>query len=322
MLRRKDLLGLYDVTSDELTEILDVAAYMKKQLRAGNKKLSSLAGKTATILFYENSTRTRTSFELACKYLGATCVNIAAGTSSVKKGETLIDTGETLDAMKNDFIIIRHPMAGAPKLLSEHVKAGVINGGDGMNEHPTQALLDMCTMRETFGRIEGLKVAILGDITHSRVAKSNLFGLTKLGAEVTMYAPKTLLPKGIEEMGARVCNSREEAVKDADVVMGLRIQLERQQAGNFPSLDEYAHFYGVNREIFSLAKPNAIIMHPGPVNRGVELTGKLIDDGASRILDQVLSGVAVRMAVLSLLANYRDEEKNRTTEVQKEKVLC
>lgn len=322
MLRRKDLLGLYDVTSDELTEILDVAAYMKKQLREGNKKLSSLAGKTATILFYENSTRTRTSFELACKYLGATCVNIAAGTSSVKKGETLIDTGETLDAMKNDFIIIRHPMAGAPKLLSEHVKAGVINGGDGMNEHPTQALLDMCTMRETFGRIEGLKVAILGDITHSRVAKSNLFGLTKLGAEVTMYAPKTLLPKGIEEMGARVCNSREEAVKDADVVMGLRIQLERQQAGNFPSLDEYAHFYGVNREIFSLAKTNAIIMHPGPVNRGVELTGKLIDDGASRILDQVLSGVAVRMAVLSLLANYRDEEKNRTTEVQKEKVLC
>ncbi len=307
MLKRKDLLGLYDLTAEEITEILDTAESMKKLLRQGIKKLPHLQGKTATTLFYENSTRTRVSFELAVKYLGATCINIAAGTSSVKKGETLIDTGETLDAMKNDFIIMRHPMAGAPHLLSKHVKAGVINGGDGMNEHPTQALLDMCTMREAFGKIEGLKVAILGDISHSRVAKSNLFGLTKLGAEVTMYAPETLIPKGIEKLGAKICKSREEAVEGADVVMGLRIQLERQQAGNFPSLNEYAHFYGVNRDIFNLAKPNAIIMHPGPVNRGVELTGSLIDDKSSLILDQVLSGVAVRMSVLFLLTQYRNE---------------
>ncbi len=308
MLKQKDLLGLYDLSAEEITEILDVAENMKKLLRQGIKKLPHLQGKTATILFYENSTRTRTSFELACKYMGATCINISASTSSVKKGETLIDTGETLDAMKNDFIIMRHSMGGAPKLLAEHVHASVINGGDGMNEHPTQALLDMCTMRERFGRIQGLKVAILGDIAHSRVAKSNLFGLKKLGAEVTMYAPETLIPKGIDRMGAKVCKSREEAVEGADVVMGLRIQLERQQAGNFPSLGEYAHFYGVNREIFSLAKPTAIIMHPGPVNRGVELTGSLIDDNASLILDQVLSGVAVRMAVLFLITQYRNRQ--------------
>ncbi len=308
MLKRKDLIGLYDLSAEEITEILDVAENMKKLLRQGIKKLPHLQGKTATILFYENSTRTRTSFELACKYMGATCINISASTSSVKKGETLIDTGETLDAMKNDFIVMRHSMGGAPKLLAEHVRASVINGGDGMNEHPTQALLDMCTMRERFGRIKGLKVAILGDIAHSRVAKSDLFGLKKLGAEVTMYAPETLIPKGIDRMGAKICKSREEAVEGADVVMGLRIQLERQQAGNFPSLDEYAHFYGVNREIFSRAKSTAIVMHPGPVNRGVELTGSIIDDNASLILDQVLSGVAVRMAVLFLITQYRNQQ--------------
>lgn len=306
MLRRKDLLGLYDLSAEEITEILDTAENMKRLLRQGIKKLPHLQGKTATILFYENSTRTRTSFELACKYMGATCISISADSSSVKKGETLIDTGETLDAMKNDFIIMRHPMAGAPKLLAEHVSAGVINGGDGMNEHPTQALLDMCSMRERFGKIEGLRVAILGDISHSRVAKSNLYGLTKLGAEVCLYAPETLIPKGIDRLGAKLCKSREEAVEGADVVMGLRIQLERQQAGNFPSLSEYAHFYGVNREIYSLAKPGAVIMHPGPVNRGVELTSGLIDDSTSLILDQVLSGVAVRMAVLFLLTQYRN----------------
>ncbi|MBP5242352.1 MAG: aspartate carbamoyltransferase catalytic subunit [Clostridia bacterium] len=306
MLKRKDLLGLYDLTAEEITEILEKAAQMKEKLRAGKKDLADLQGKTATVLFYENSTRTRTSFELAIKYLRGKCVNISAATSSVKKGETLIDTGETLDAQKNDFIIMRHPMSGAPRLMAAHVKAGVINGGDGRNEHPTQALLDMCTMREHFGKIEGLKVAILGDITNSRVAKSNLFGLTKLGAEVRMYAPQTLLPKGIERMGAKICQSREEAVEGVDVVMGLRIQLERQQAGNFPSLDEYARFYGVNREMLSRAKPTAIVMHPGPVNRGVELTGSVIDGNNSYILDQVLSGVAVRMAVLALLTEYRD----------------
>lgn len=305
MIKRKDMLGLVDATAEEIYEILDTAANMKKLLKQGIKKLPHLEGCTATILFYENSTRTRTSFELAAKYMGASTINIAAASSSVAKGETLIDTGKTLDAMKNDFIIIRHPMGGAPYLLAKTVKASVLNAGDGMNEHPTQALLDLCTMREHFGKIEGLKVAILGDIKHSRVAKSDLFGLTRLGAEVKMYAPETLIPKGIDRLGAKLCSSREEAVEGADVVMGLRIQLERQQAGNFPSLNEYAEFYGVSEKALSLASPNAIVMHPGPVNRGVELTSDVIDDDRSRIEDQVLSGVAVRMALLFLLGQYR-----------------
>ena len=305
MIKRKDMLGLVDATAEEIYEILDTAANMKKLLKQGIKKLPHLEGCTATILFYENSTRTRTSFELAAKYMGASTINIAAASSSVAKGETLIDTGKTLDAMKNDFIIIRHPMGGAPYLLAKTVKASVLNAGDGMNEHPTQALLDLCTMREHFRKIEGLKVAILGDIKHSRVAKSDLFGLTRLGAEVKMYAPETLIPKGIDRLGAKLCSSREEAVEGADVVMGLRIQLERQQAGNFPSLNEYAEFYGVSEKALSLASPNAIVMHPGPVNRGVELTSDVIDDDRSRIEDQVLSGVAVRMALLFLLGPYR-----------------
>ena len=305
MIKRKDLLGLVDASAEEICEILDTAANMKRLLRQGIKKLPHLEGCTATILFYENSTRTRTSFELAAKYMGASTINIAAASSSVAKGETLIDTGKTLDAMKNDFIIIRHPMGGAPYLLAKTVKASVLNAGDGMNEHPTQALLDLCTMREHFRKIEGLKVAILGDIKHSRVAKSDLFGLTRLGAEVKMYAPETLIPKGIDRLGAKLCSSREEAVEGADVVMGLRIQLERQQAGNFPSLNEYAEFYGVSEKALSLASPNAIVMHPGPVNRGVELTSDVIDDDRSRIEDQVLSGVAVRMALLFLLGQYR-----------------
>ena len=309
MIKRKDMLGLIDATAEEIGEILDTAANMKKLLKQGIKKLPHLEGCTATILFYENSTRTRTSFELAAKYMGASTINIAASSSSVAKGETLVDTGKTLDAMKNDFIIIRHPMGGAPYLLAKTVKASVLNAGDGMNEHPTQALLDMCTMRERFGKIEGLKVAILGDIKHSRVAKSDLFGLTKLGAEVKMFAPETLIPKGIDRLGAKLCASREEAVEGADVVMGLRIQLERQQAGNFPSLNEYAEFYGVNEKVLSLASPDAIVMHPGPVNRGVELTSAVIDDGKSRIEDQVLSGVAVRMALLFLLEQFRKSGK-------------
>ena len=309
MIKRKDMLGLIDATAEEISEILDTAANMKKLLKQGIKKLPHLEGCTATILFYENSTRTRTSFELAAKYMGASTINIAASSSSVAKGETLVDTGKTLDAMKNDFIIIRHPMGGAPYLLAKTVKASVLNAGDGMNEHPTQALLDMCTMRERFGKIEGLKVAILGDIKHSRVAKSDLFGLTKLGAEVKMFAPETLIPKGIDRLGAKLCASREEAVEGADAVMGLRIQLERQQAGNFPSLNEYAEFYGVNEKVLSLASPDAIVMHPGPVNRGVELTSAVIDDGKSRIEDQVLSGVAVRMALLFLLEQFRKSGK-------------
>jgi len=305
MLKRKDLLGLIDASKEEITEILDLAEEFKQRIKRGEKKLNRLEGKTVTVLFYENSTRTRTSFEQAAKYLGATTINIAAGTSSVAKGETLVDTGKTLDAQKNDFIVMRHPMGGAPYLLAKTVKAGVLNAGDGMNEHPTQALLDMLTMRETFGRLEGLKVAILGDIKHSRVAKSNLFGLKTMGAEVRMFAPETLIPKGMDKLGAKLCSSREEALKGADVVMGLRIQLERQQAGNFPSLGEYAANFGVDEKAFALAKPNAIILHPGPVNRGVELTSGIIDHERSRIEDQVLSGVAVRMAALTLLNEAR-----------------
>ena len=305
MLNRKDLLGLIDASASEITEILDLAQNFKDRIKRGEKKFSCLEGKTATILFYENSTRTRTSFEQAAKYLGATAINIAAGTSSVAKGETLVDTGKTLDAQKNDFIIMRHPMGGAPYLLAKTVKASVLNAGDGINEHPTQALLDMLTIREQFGTLKGLKVAILGDIKHSRVAKSNLFGLQTMGSELYMYAPNTLIPKGIDKLGAKVCSSREEALKDADVVMGLRIQLERQEAGAFPSLGEYAANYGVNEEQLLLAKPNAIVLHPGPVNRGVELTSGVIDHERSYIEDQVLSGVAVRMAALALLNDAR-----------------
>ena len=305
MLNRKDLLGLIDATAEEITEILNLAEKYKQGILQGKKNYDCLKGKTVTVLFYENSTRTRTSFEQAAKYLGATTINIVAGNSSVAKGETLVDTGKTLDAQKNDFIVMRHPMGGAPYLLAKTVKAGVLNAGDGMNEHPTQALLDMLTMREQFGSLKGLKVAIMGDIKHSRVAKSNLFGLQKMGAEVYMYAPETLIPKGIDKLGAKICSSREEALENADVVMGLRIQLERQQAGNFPSLGEYAANYGVDEKLFALAKPNAIVLHPGPVNRGVELTGCVIDHERSHIEDQVLSGVAVRMAALTLLNEAR-----------------
>lgn len=307
MLSQKDLLGLRYLSAEEINEILDVAEEMKNKLRRNEKSSSLLTGKTLITLFYENSTRTRTSFELAGKYLGAHEVNISASSSSVQKGETLVDTGKTLDAMKTDFIAIRHPMAGAPHLLAKTVKASVINGGDGMNEHPTQALLDMLTMRETFGKLQGLKVAVLGDIKHSRVAKSNLFGLTKLGAQVTVFAPGTLLPKDFDKLGARVASCREEAVEGAHVVMGLRIQLERQTGGLFPSLSEYSRFYGVKEETMKYARPDAIVMHPGPVNRGIELTPDLIDGESSRIEDQVTSGLSVRMACLKLLNEYREK---------------
>ena len=306
MLNRKDLLGLRDVSAEEITLILDTAEKMKRALNGGDKCSDILKGKTLVTLFYENSTRTRCSFELAGKYLGATEVNISASSSSVQKGETLIDTGKTLQALKADFIVIRHPMGGAPALLAKTVGCSVLNGGDGMNEHPTQALLDMLSIREKFGSLKGLKVAILGDIKHSRVAKSNLFGLKKLGAEVWVYAPKTLIPKGFDELGAHIAASREECVAGANAVMGLRIQLERQSGGLFPSLSEYARFYGVNDAVMKYADKDAIIVHPGPVNRGVELTPSLIDGKSSEITEQVTCGLAVRMALLKLLAEYRE----------------
>ena len=300
MLKHKDVLGLFELDAEEIDEILTVGMSMKKLLRQNIKKLPHLQGKSVTTLFYENSTRTRCSFELAAKYMGAHVVNISASSSSVQKGETLVDTGKTLDAMKNDVIVIRHPMGGAPALLAKTVKAHVVNAGDGMNEHPTQALLDMFTMREKFGKIKGLKVAILGDIKHSRVAKSNLFGLSKLGAEVYMYAPATLMPKEIEKLGAHVCRSMDEAIEGAHCVMGLRIQLERQKGGLFPSLSEYSKFYGVKDAMLERADKNVIVMHPGPVNRGIELTPSVIDGENSVICEQVTNGLATRMAVLSL----------------------
>lgn len=306
MLKNKDLLGLRGCTAEEITEILDGAVQMKKFLNGRDIKSDILAGKSLVTLFYENSTRTRCSFELAGKLLGASEVNISAAASSVQKGETLMDTGETLDAMKVDFIVIRHPMAGAPKFLAEHVKASVINGGDGMHEHPTQALLDMFTMRERFGKLSGLKVAILGDLKHSRVALSNAFGLNKFGAEVRVYAPKTMIPKDFEKLGVKIAKSREEAVDGANAVMGLRIQLERQKGGLFPSLSEYSGFYGVNDAILKYAAKDAIVLHPGPVNRGVELSPQVIDGDKSLILEQVTNGVAVRMSLLKLLAQFRE----------------
>ncbi len=305
MLNNKDLLGLKDISADEIVEILDAAEREFDFLSSDRKRSDELAGKTLVTLFYENSTRTRTSFELAGKYLGANVVNISVATSSVQKGETLIDTGRTLDSMGIDFIAIRHPMAGAPKLLADNVKASVINGGDGMHEHPTQALLDMFTMRRALGKLKGLKVAVLGDIKHSRVAMSNLYGLGKLGAEVWLYCPSTMMPKEIERLGARVARSREEAIEGADAVMGLRIQLERQHGGLFPSLSEYARFYGVNDGLLKYAKRGAIVLHPGPVNRGVELTPRVIDGERSLINIQVTGGVAVRMAILKLLSERR-----------------
>ena len=306
MLKSKDLLGLRDASAEEITLILDTAEQMKQAVKSGKKSFDLLKGKTLVTLFYENSTRTRSSFELAGKYLGATEINISAASSSVQKGETLIDTGKTLQALATDFIVIRHPMGGAPALLAKTVGCSVLNGGDGMNEHPTQALLDMLSIREEFGSLKGLKVAILGDIKHSRVAKSNLFGLTKMGAEVWVYAPKTLIPKGFDELGAHIATSREECVAGANAVMGLRIQLERQAGGLFPSLSEYSRFYGVNDAVMKYADKKAIVVHPGPVNRGVELTPQLIDGATSRIEDQVTSGLAVRMAALKLLSEYRE----------------
>lgn len=308
MLKNKDLLGLKDLSVEEIYEILDAAAEMKKLILSDKKQSDLLKGKALVTLFYENSTRTRSSFELAAKYLGASVVNLSVATSSVQKGETLIDTGKNLDAMQVDFIVIRHQMAGAPKLLAENVKVSVLNGGDGMHEHPTQALLDICTLREKFGKLDGLKVAILGDIKHSRVAMSNLFGLRKLGAEVYMYAPATMIPKEIGKLGAHVCTSREEAVEGADAVMGLRIQLERQNGGLFPSLSEYSRFYGVNDGLLKYAKKDVLVLHPGPVNRGVELTPQVIDGEKSVILEQVTNGVAVRMALLKLLNEYREAQ--------------
>lgn len=299
--KHKDLLSLRDVEREEIEMILSTAASMRQLLDSPTKKTAHLQGKSIVTLFYENSTRTRMSFELASKYMSAAAANISASASSVQKGETLLDTGRTLDRMGTDVIIIRHPMSGAPHLLAQHVNVAVINAGDGINEHPTQALLDMFTIKRHKGRLDGLKVAIVGDVLHSRVARSNIFGLHTMGAEVALCAPPTLMPAQMEELGVKTYTRVEEAVEGADVVMGLRIQKERQEEGNFPSLREYSEFFGINEERMKYAKPDALIMHPGPINRGVEITSDAADCEQSVINEQVTSGVAVRMALLYLL---------------------
>lgn len=300
---KKDLLGLKALSRDELMHILNNAVQMKKIVLSGNKNINLLTGKTVVTLFYENSTRTRLSFELAAKYMGANTANISAQGSSVAKGENLIDTAKTIDAMGTDIIAMRHPRSGAPNLIAPLVKASVINAGDGMHEHPTQALLDLFTILEKKGRIEGLKIAIVGDILHSRVVRSNIYAMKTLGAEVCVGGPSTLLSPGLEKLGVKVFKSVQEAMIDADVVMCLRIQLERQKSGLFPSLGEYNRFFGVDSRRMRFAKDDAIILHPGPVNRGVELSSEAIDGDQSCINEQVTNGVAVRMSVMDWLLN-------------------
>jgi aspartate carbamoyltransferase len=301
----KELLGIKQLSAEEIYEILDLAAEMKKYVLKGERR-SLLTGRRVTTLFYENSTRTKTSFELAASLAGASVNSLDISTSSVQKGESLVDTGKTLDALRTDIVVIRHQISGAPLFLSKNIKAAVINAGDGAHEHPTQALLDFFTMRERFGTLRGLKVAIIGDVKHSRVARSNLWGLLKLGAYVTLCAPKTLLPVGFDSF-CRVTDNPREAVAGADVVMGLRIQLERQKQGLFPSLREYNSLWGIDEELLSLAGPDAVVMHPGPVNRGVEIGSGVLDGEKSLVLEQVTNGVAVRMAVLSLIGKELQE---------------
>jgi aspartate carbamoyltransferase catalytic subunit len=298
---RKDLLGLQDSTAEEIALVLDTAVVMKQIMKRQIKKVPTLRGRTVVTVFYEPSTRTRTSFELAAKYLSADTVGIAAATSSIVKGESLKDTARTIAAMGADVVVLRHPMAGAARLLARTVRAAVINAGDGAHEHPTQALLDLYTVWEKKGRLDGLKVAIVGDILHSRVARSDIWGFTRMGARVHVAGPATMLPPGLDGMGAAVSSRVEEALEGADVVIALRIQLERQQEGLFPGLREYARLFGLNRERLALAAPDALLMHPGPMNRGVEIAGDVADGEQSMINEQVTNGVAVRMALLYLL---------------------
>ncbi len=302
-LEKKDILGIREMTVDEINLILETAESFLEISTRDIKKVPTLRGKSVINLFYEASTRTRTSFEIAGKRLSADIINISASTSSVVKGETLIDTARNLEAMNPDIIVIRHSAAGAPHLLASLVSQSIINAGDGAHEHPSQALLDMMTIKAKKGRIAGLKVALIGDILHSRVARSNIYGLSKMGAQVVVAGPATMIPRDIEQMGVKVYTKLDDAIADADVVMMLRIQLERQKQNIFPSLREYAQHYCLNRNNIKLAKDDVIVMHPGPMNRGVEISPDIADDANySVILDQVNNGVAVRMALLYLLS--------------------
>jgi aspartate carbamoyltransferase catalytic subunit len=299
---RKDLLGIAELTREEIELILETAESFKEISTRDIKKVPTLRGKTVIHLFFEPSTRTRTSFEIAAKRLSADTINISISTSSVVKGETLLDTAKNLQAMEPDILIVRHSAAGAPQMLAKALSSSVVNAGDGFREHPTQALLDMLTVKERKGRLEGVRLAIVGDIAHSRVARSNIYGFTKMGAHVRVIAPRTLLPKGIEELDVEIETDLRKGVRDADVIMALRIQRERLEGAHFPSEREYARFYGLTPEVLELAAPDVLVMHPGPMNRGVEISPEVADGPYSVILDQVTNGVAVRMAVLFLVA--------------------
>jgi aspartate carbamoyltransferase catalytic subunit len=300
-LARKDILEMETLSVEEIQTILDTAETLKEISTRPIKKVPTLRGKTIIHFFYEPSTRTRTSFEIAAKRLSADTVSISAATSSIAKGETLADTAKNLEAMNPDAIIVRHRSAGAPHMLARLVKASVINAGDGMHAHPTQALLDIMTVREKKGSLAGLTIAIVGDIAHSRVARSNIVGFTKMGAKVVLAAPPTMIPMGVEHLGVHISFHVKEAIKDADVIMVLRIQKERQETFVFPSEREYAQCYGLTQEKLIGAKEDVLIMHPGPINRGVEIAPEVAEGPYSVILEQVANGVAVRMALLYLL---------------------
>lgn len=297
-IKSKDLISLDDLSVEEMQEIFTNAKAMQEIIGRETKKVPTLRGRAVINLFYENSTRTRSSFEIAGKYMGADVINISAGSSSVAKGETLRDTAKTIDRMGADVIIMRHPASGAHHILAQAAQARVINAGDGTHQHPTQALLDIFTMLEHKGSLEGKKIAIIGDILHSRVARSNIWGLQVLGADVWLCGPPTLMPAQVEKLGAQVTWQLEEALKDADVIMMLRIQLERQKKGLFPSVREYAKYYGLNKHKLGLAKEDVLVMHPGPMNRGIEITAEVAESHQSVIEEQVTNGVAIRMALL------------------------
>lgn len=305
---RKHLLGLEDLSAQEITRILDNAEGMKNIFTRSVKKVPALRGKTVCNLFFENSTRTRTSFEIAAKRLSADVVNFNVATSSVAKGESILDTARTIQAMGVDYVVMRHSCPGTPHLLSERLRMSVINAGDGAHEHPTQGLLDVFTIREKKGRLAGLKVAILGDILHSRVARSNIYALIKLGARVSLVGPSTLVPRSFEALGCEVHHDLENGIRDADVINLLRIQLERQRSNLFPSIREYRLLYALNAETLKMARPDVLVMHPGPVNRGVEISQQVADGPQSVIDEQVTNGIAVRMAVLYLLSGGPDTD--------------
>ncbi|MFH0917985.1 MAG: aspartate carbamoyltransferase catalytic subunit [Candidatus Omnitrophota bacterium] len=306
---KKDLLGLEYLTCEELELILDTAESFKEVSTREIKKVPALRGKTAVNLFYEPSTRTRVSFEVAAKRLSADVINIATETSSVRKGETLIDTGKNIQALKADIIIIRHNCSGAANMLARCLEISVINAGDGWHEHPTQALLDIFTLKEKLGKIKGLNVAIVGDIAHSRVARSNIWGLIKLGAKVTLCAPEMLLPPGIEITGAKISSNIDEVLKSADAVNVLRMQFERDEDAAFPEQLEYFKKFGITEERLTKAKKDIIVMHPGPINRGIEIASEVADGKNSVILEQVTNGIAVRMAVLFLVSQAREAKQ-------------